>query len=217
MVCTMRYLKPDLLGALAGAYVLGTLSMRTRRRFERLMKAHPSIAQAVREWEKRLMPLASAVPLVTPPARVWRAIDRRLGPMPAQVSGAKWFAELISVAQPVRWALATQTLAIVVLTVALIFTFVERPQFETFSSPPPNTATAGHLRLVFSASTTEKTIRVLLKNIDGTIVHGPDDMGVYTVALSDPTSLPRALRMLQRHPHIKLVLPVSHLPTESTP
>jgi anti-sigma-K factor RskA len=78
----MRYLKPELLEHLAGAYVLGTLSGRARQRFVRLMQAHPTIEQAVQKWEKRLLPLASSVPPATPPKRVWKAINTRLEPAP---------------------------------------------------------------------------------------------------------------------------------------
>ena len=75
----MRYLKPELLNHLAGAYVLGTLSGRARLRFEKLMYGHPAIKRVVVEWEKRLMPFASSVAPVTPPKSVWKAIDARLG------------------------------------------------------------------------------------------------------------------------------------------
>jgi anti-sigma-K factor RskA len=75
----MRYLKPELLNQLAGAYVLGTLSTLARLRFKNLAQAHPDMKRAVIEWENRLTPLAASVPPVMPPKRVWRAISARLG------------------------------------------------------------------------------------------------------------------------------------------
>jgi anti-sigma-K factor RskA len=76
----MRYLQPEVLNQLAGAYVLGTLTGRARRRFVRLMQAHPTIAQAVQTWEQRLLPLAASVPPVIPHKRVWQAITTQLEP-----------------------------------------------------------------------------------------------------------------------------------------
>lgn len=63
--------------ALAAEYVLGTLRGAARARFERLARSDPLLAEAVRQWEERLMPLAQELPPVAPPARVWQAIARR--------------------------------------------------------------------------------------------------------------------------------------------
>jgi len=207
----MRYLKPGLLDSLAGAYVLGTLSVRARRRYTRLMKAHPAIEQAARAWEKRLMPLAAAVPPVTPPTRTWKAIQARIDTAPSTASGfAMWFKELFSAATPVRWTLAAQALTIAGLAVTLAITQMQRPEFETFSTPPPAAMTTGHLRLVFAETASEKEIRTLLQAIGGTIVHGPGDMGIYTVALSEPATVNAALMKLRQHPQIRLAQPVSN-------
>ena len=73
----MRYADPVLIDQLAGAFVLGTLSAGAHRRFERLRTSRPDVALAVREWETRLGFLASTVPPVQAPSRVWRAIDAR--------------------------------------------------------------------------------------------------------------------------------------------
>ena len=56
----MRYSEPRLVSHLASAYVLGTLSPRARRRFERLRAQRTDVALAVSEWETRLGALASA-------------------------------------------------------------------------------------------------------------------------------------------------------------
>jgi anti-sigma-K factor RskA len=70
--------RPDLAEALAAEYVLGTLPGRVRQRFARRMREEAVLARAVREWEARLVPMAVALPPVTPSARVWRAIERRI-------------------------------------------------------------------------------------------------------------------------------------------
>ena len=58
--------------------VLGTLGGRARSRFQRLLANDVSLRRLVNEWEERLMPLAQAVPAVSPPSRVWRRIEARL-------------------------------------------------------------------------------------------------------------------------------------------
>ena len=76
--------------ALAGEYVLGTLRGRARQRFERLAGVQRHIADAVRAWEERLLPLAEALPPVAPPARVWTAILGRLGGRTPAPRASRW-------------------------------------------------------------------------------------------------------------------------------
>jgi anti-sigma-K factor RskA len=64
--------------ALASEYVLGTLSARVRARFQTLLRGDPALRRAVAQWERRLTPLAEALPETAPPARVWRNIRHRL-------------------------------------------------------------------------------------------------------------------------------------------
>jgi anti-sigma-K factor RskA len=84
----MRKLSPELAHLLAGEYVVGTLRGRARQRFEALMARDPAVAAIVRHWEAELTPLAEQIPSIEPPARVWHAIEARLGPAPSPaVSG----------------------------------------------------------------------------------------------------------------------------------
>lgn len=203
----MRYLNPELLEALAGSYVLGTLPARPRRRFERLRRQHPPIELAVRRWEQRLLPLAATVPPVQPPAKIWRALDARIdGRTSIGARVRSWIAAFGIVARPVRFALAAQALAIVGLAVAL--TISRAPEYRTFSAPPSSTV-GGHVRIVFSDTATEKEMRAVLRSIGGTVVHGPGEAGLYTIALSDPSTLATALATLQRHPRIRFAAPVA--------
>ena len=75
--------RPDRAGALAAEYVLGTLRGRARQRFERVARTNRALADAVREWEERLLPLAEALPPVVPPAHIWQAVQTRIGPAAA--------------------------------------------------------------------------------------------------------------------------------------
>ena len=64
---------------LAAQYALGTLRGRARERYMRAQRTDPVVADVTREWENRFATLASALPEVTPPPRVWTAIANRLG------------------------------------------------------------------------------------------------------------------------------------------
>ena len=58
----------------AAEYVLGTLPAAERDAFERERSGDPTLAAAVRGWERRLAPLSLAAPETTPPGAVWQAI-----------------------------------------------------------------------------------------------------------------------------------------------
>lgn len=72
---------------LAAEYALGTLRGRARERFRRWMTEDAAIARAAAEWEMRLAPMTAAIAPVSPPARVWRAIQERLEAGQARAGG----------------------------------------------------------------------------------------------------------------------------------
>src|SRR5262245_58796403 len=76
----MNYRDPELRERLAAEYALGTLRGAARQRFERLMAADVALRQLVEGWELRLNALADNARPVAPPAGLWPAIERRLGP-----------------------------------------------------------------------------------------------------------------------------------------
>jgi anti-sigma-K factor RskA len=76
---SLRYKNPDLQALLAGEYVLGSLHGQARRRFEALMLADPALREQVQQWSQRLEPLNEALEAMTPPARVWTAIEQKIG------------------------------------------------------------------------------------------------------------------------------------------
>jgi anti-sigma-K factor RskA len=79
--------KPELQQRLAAEFALGTLRGRARQRFRRFMAEDPVLAAAVQDWELRLAPMAAVVAPVQPPARVWRAIEERIGGAPMRSDG----------------------------------------------------------------------------------------------------------------------------------
>ena len=82
----MRRLSADAAHALAAEYVLGTLRGRARQRFEALARDDRDLAGVVRRWEEELTPLTERITPLEPPARVWRAIESRISPLPSHVS-----------------------------------------------------------------------------------------------------------------------------------
>lgn len=76
----MNYQRSSLRDPLAAEYVLGTLRGGARRRFERLLPAHPVLRRAVAEWERRLNRLAVASSPAPPPPEVWQSLRQRLFP-----------------------------------------------------------------------------------------------------------------------------------------
>ena len=75
----MNLLRGELPDRLAAEYVLGTLGAGARRRFDALLPAHPSLRDAVADWERRLLPMALKTELAPPAPHVWTAIEGRLG------------------------------------------------------------------------------------------------------------------------------------------
>ena len=76
----MQFANDKLRSKVAAEYVLGTMSARARRRFDVNLKQNPALRRAVTEWERRLTPLALALPEVEPPPRVWQAIESAIRP-----------------------------------------------------------------------------------------------------------------------------------------
>jgi anti-sigma-K factor RskA len=74
----MNLLRPELLDRLASEYVLGTLRLGARRRFDRLLRDSPAAREAVLYWQQRLLPLAEQSGVLMPPETVWHSIEQRL-------------------------------------------------------------------------------------------------------------------------------------------
>ncbi len=98
----MNLLRPELLDRLAAEYVLGTLRLGARRRFERLLRDSPAATEAALYWQQRLLPLAEQSGSIRPPEAVWHAIEQRLfaasraaSTTPVQAGNEPWWRRLI--------------------------------------------------------------------------------------------------------------------------
>lgn len=91
----MDYGRRELADRLAAEYVLGTLRGPARRRFERLLPAHPALREAVAGWQARLAPLAAGVEPVEPPPAVWTRVEAALFPDVAASAPLPWWRRLL--------------------------------------------------------------------------------------------------------------------------
>ena len=76
--------------ATAGEYVLGILPLAEREVFQRRLLSEPALMAEVARWQTHFDPIADEVRPVSPPAKVWNEVERRL------------FPELSPSARPVR-------------------------------------------------------------------------------------------------------------------
>lgn len=74
----MKYQDQKLRQMLAAEYVLGTLTGRARKRFERLLRGDGALAAEARYWETRLAGLALRLKPVAAREVVWAEIDRQI-------------------------------------------------------------------------------------------------------------------------------------------
>ncbi|MEO8669058.1 MAG: hypothetical protein ABI399_11120, partial [Bauldia sp.] len=77
----------DDIEALAAEYVLGTLDAGERSAAEARLAADMSFRAAVAAWERRLQPLADALPPVEPPADLFHRIAPRIAAAPSAIAG----------------------------------------------------------------------------------------------------------------------------------
>ena len=115
----MNYLLPERLDRLAREYVLGTLTGRARRRFERVLQQTPVSMLAVSAWQERFSILAAGVPAMQPRKTVWQGLEQRLfkpaaSNQPSQRAPLQWLWDLLS-GRALAGALAGVLLCVVVL------------------------------------------------------------------------------------------------------
>ena len=72
--------------ALAGDYVLGTLSAARRRDIEQRLPQDAALRTAVQHWHERLLPLAALAEPVEPSPQLWRRIEGSLAQAAASAS-----------------------------------------------------------------------------------------------------------------------------------
>lgn len=82
----MNYQDPELRRRLADAYVMGTMTSRVQRRFERLMHSDTQLAAVVQHSEARWNGLATLLAPSELPPRLWEGVAQRIAPRPEQAA-----------------------------------------------------------------------------------------------------------------------------------
>lgn len=188
----------DEIEALAGEFVLGTLTADERRAAEARRAADPAFSAAVAGWERRLQPLADAAGEVAPPATTFDRILARIGE-----SGEQPGSNVVALHRTVRrWRLST---AIVGAAAAVLAGIVVLDRIE----PPPRTEFVAVL-------TSEGASPAFVASVDvarGTIsvrrvvAAAPADKS-YELWSIAPNEAPRSLGVVEQV-NLSRVLPVS--------
>lgn len=120
--------------ALAGEYVLGTLTHEERRQVDAQLARDPALREAVAAWEQRFVPLLSLVEPVAPPEHVWQRVARslesqRVPAAPARAAPLPWWRDFESLR---LWrGLAAGGFALATLLAALLVVQAAAPQSGT--------------------------------------------------------------------------------------
>ena len=131
------------------------------------------------------------------------AVAHAVSQAPAGAGGARFRQRggslLGGTPRPVRWALAGQLAAMILLATALAFGPARRQpagaRYVTLSAPAAALsapATAPQIRLVFADTATAKQMREVLLSTRGRVVDGPSPLGAYTLELPAPAPAPAA-------------------------
>lgn len=194
-------------------YANGTLGEAERRTVEEHaaqcercreeLRACGQIGEAVR---------LSAVEAPTPhPARLSRLMSR-LDEAEGSSPRARLAGLLTATPKPVRWVLAGQLAALLLLVTGWIWTTPPPPppaEFKTLSDAVAPAA-GPQVRVVFAEGATERQMRDVLLPIGGQLAGGPSPLGVYTVELPEGRDpLPVVLQHLRSRPEVSFAEPVA--------
>ncbi len=120
-----------------------------------------------------------------------------------------WISEFFP--SPWRAVYAAQTVLLVVLGAALLWPDTRNAEFTTLTQSQE--LAAGHyVRVVFSPELTAADLQTLLDDLELTIVNGPTDRGVYTLATEDSMAVEQrdvALTKLSKNPGVIFAQPVN--------
>ncbi len=196
-------------------YANGTLGDTERRTVEE----HAAQCERCREEVQACRQLGEAVRLTaaeapTPhPARLSRLMSR-LDEAEGSSRRARLAGLLTATPKPVRWVLAGQLAALLLLATALVWTPAPPPpaEFTTLSDSVAvaTPAETQRVRVVFAEGATERQIRDVLLPIGGQLASGPSPLGVYTVELPEGRDpLPVVLQHLRSRPEVSFAEPVA--------
>jgi hypothetical protein len=196
-------------------YANGTLGERERDQVEAHLTGCPCCQaelQACRRAEELLKGAGEVAPSPHP-AQFRRLLDR----VDEEERGrpGKLASLLQATPRPLRWTLAAQAAAILLLAGTLAWSARPAPTsgpatFVTLADRAVPPVPSTRLRVMFSPSATERQIRGILGDVRGSIVAGPSPIGSYTVqvpAAGDPVGA--VLARLRTDPQVVFAEPVA--------
>lgn len=205
-------------------FVSGTLSAEERARMQAHLAQCPRCsADAAREQRLRqLMTQEPAVEYAPQPGlqQLLTRIDELERELPAPSAVGAALAPRRASHRPrspaVRWlaaAVVIQTIGLILLG-GLLWKQADAqwvaPRFVTLSSAAPDTAGLARVRAVFAPGMTVGELKSLLSSVRATVVAGPSDAGVYTLALADRhASVDESLGHLRAHAGVLFAEPQS--------
>jgi len=132
---------------LAGEYVIGTLSSARRREVDAMIARDATLRAAVAYWEERLLPLATLVEPVAPPAALWQRVERSLTPVasPAGAAVPGWWQRLGLWRGLAASGFAAAAIMAVVVGVRVVE--VQQPRYMVVLAAPQNAAPGWVLEL----------------------------------------------------------------------
>lgn len=160
----------------------------------------------LRESVKRVF---SPVPIPAPDMRNINArIDALIRRQNLGRRWLSWIAEFF--VSPWRIAFVTQTVLLVVLGIAMLWPTTRHAEFITLTQSQ-DLADGHYLRVVFGPDLTHARLGALLDDLGLSIVDGPSERGVYTLATENPMTVAErdaALTNLSNHPSVLFAQPV---------
>lgn len=185
---------------LAAEYVLGTLRGGARRRFEGWLHDDAALRGLTDAWRARLTPMGEFAAAVTPPRRVWRAIEQRL-----HLRGESSWRHFWLGAAPAFWrplGLAAMA-AVLVLAVTLVQWRSSQPAIDYVATLSDEKAQAA---LLVTADRRHGALNVRLA--EG---FAPAADRVLQLWAVPKTGSPRSLAVLPRSGTVRIALPAGAL------
>lgn len=193
----MDYSRRELADRLASEYVLGTLRGPARRRFDALLPAHPTLRDAVAQWQARLMPLTSSVAPLQAPEQVWQRIEAQLfnaGPVAAAAAaaqagaGTRWWQRLA------LWRGASAVATAAALALFMVASQVPPPQVPIVVVLAANPEAAQALNASFVASVSGDGRALVLRPLGELALNPGRALELWAVP---PEGAPRSLGLVQ--------------------
>jgi anti-sigma-K factor RskA len=180
---------------LAAEYVLGTLKVGARRRFEGYLHNDAALRRTTMEWQDRLAPMAEFATAQTPRKQVWAGIERRLNLPRAYAAWQFWRNESVNF-----WrSLGVVSTAVAALLVVVISTrTLQAPQLDYVATLTDEKAQTA---LVLTGDSSRKTMTVRV--VGAAAVAADKSLELWAVPKQGN---PRSLGLLSDRGEVKLAM-----------